>query len=203
MSKLEADRCKKIEVWWLLKNIHKTGGYKSTNISWGEKGNINIVVNLVEPNNYIEFNYSIIRNGSDEKQSFNYKTQIVFTFCHYGGKRYWFICPLTTDGIYCGKRVGVLYQAYNYFGCRHCSKLTYSSRKKNKNCRFSYFSEIFDIEDELEKIESKRHNYSYRGKPTKAGKKIQKLYSRKMIAFADFEFQEKKLKGRLSMKKML
>lgn len=36
MSKSEADWCKKIEIWWLLRDIK--GGYKYTTVSWGENG---------------------------------------------------------------------------------------------------------------------------------------------------------------------
>jgi len=47
----------------------------------------------------------------------------------FGGKRWWFICPLTKNGQYCGRRVRVLYQRPGciYFRCRHCYDLTYLS----------------------------------------------------------------------------
>jgi hypothetical protein len=46
-----------------------------------------------------------------------------------GGVRWWFICPLSVNGVHCGRRVRVLYKppGYPYFGCRHCYNLTYTS----------------------------------------------------------------------------
>ena len=46
------------------------------------------------------------------------------THCHYGGHRYWFLCPR------CYRRVAVLYGAGKYFYCRHCYKLTYTSQQE-------------------------------------------------------------------------
>lgn len=52
---------------------------------------------------------------------FNQSIQISKTPCHYGGYRYWFICPE------CKKRVGVLYRHGN-FKCRHCLGVNYQSQ---------------------------------------------------------------------------
>ena len=51
------------------------------------------------------------------------------TLCHFGGKRYWFVCPLRRGAVTCGRRVGKLYlpPRATYFGCRHCYDLTYRS----------------------------------------------------------------------------
>ncbi|MCA9947859.1 MAG: hypothetical protein KC449_30465, partial [Anaerolineales bacterium] len=53
--------------------------------------------------------------------------------CNFGGHRYWFICPLTANGRYCGRRVGKLYLApgSRYFACRHCQNLTYRSSQES------------------------------------------------------------------------
>ena len=47
----------------------------------------------------------------------------------FGGKRWWFTCPLTVNGVACNRRVGKLYlpPGTRYFGCRHCYDLTYWS----------------------------------------------------------------------------
>jgi hypothetical protein len=57
-----------------------------------------------------------------------------FTFStpHFGGQRYWFLCP------HCGKRVGKLYRPRltDKFECRHCHRLTYaSSQVHNRSYR--------------------------------------------------------------------
>ena len=59
MSKSEADWCKKIEIWWLLRDMCKYGkAYKSTTISWGEngdKGSIGVQVTLFGNNKNVRF----------------------------------------------------------------------------------------------------------------------------------------------------
>ena len=67
-------------------------------------------------------------NTQDDKPSLTvkcerYETIIRLTFIrpHYGGKRWWFLCPVSE----CGKRVGVLYLGAEQIGCRHCHKLVY------------------------------------------------------------------------------
>ena len=47
----------------------------------------------------------------------------------FGGRRWWFTCPLVVNGVPCGRRVGKLYlpPKARYFGCRTCHGLTYRS----------------------------------------------------------------------------
>lgn len=48
---------------------------------------------------------------------------------HFGGKRWWFTCPLIVNGVACNRRVGKLHlpPGARYFGCRKCHDLTYRS----------------------------------------------------------------------------
>jgi len=48
---------------------------------------------------------------------------------HFGGRRWWGICPLVVNGQACNRRVGKLClpPGGRYFGCRHCYRLTYRS----------------------------------------------------------------------------
>jgi hypothetical protein len=50
----------------------------------------------------------------------------------FGGKRWWFVCPLIVDGIPCHRRAGKLYlpPGAKYFGCRVCHDLTYRSSQE-------------------------------------------------------------------------
>ena len=56
----------------------------------------------------------LIYTNKDSNEKFNYKVRLTTTTPHYGGKRWWFICP--SSG--CGRRVGVLYSG-KAFACRH------------------------------------------------------------------------------------
>jgi hypothetical protein len=61
------------------------------------------------------------------KEDVAYPIRLVTTACHLGGVRWWFICPLSRNGVACGRRVRKLYLSGKYFGCRQCHNLTYTS----------------------------------------------------------------------------
>jgi hypothetical protein len=52
---------------------------------------------------------------------------------HFGGARWWALCPLSVNGVGCGRRVGKVYlpPGGRYFGCRVCYKLTYRSAQEH------------------------------------------------------------------------
>jgi hypothetical protein len=52
---------------------------------------------------------------------------------HFGGRRWWGICPLVVNGQACNRRVAKLYvpPGGRYFGCRHCYRLTYRSAQEH------------------------------------------------------------------------
>jgi len=64
---------------------------------------------------------------SGESGRLDYPVNLETTSCHYGGVRYWFICPAVT----CGKRVAKLYLGDKYFAYR----LTYNSQRETKGDR--------------------------------------------------------------------
>ena len=61
------------------------------------------------------------------------KIGLTTTPCNYGGWRWWFVCPLVKNGIYCGNRVTKLFlpPAAEFFGCRQCYDLTYESCQRS------------------------------------------------------------------------
>lgn len=67
------------------------------------------------------------------KQNFNYPIKLVATEPHYGGCRWWFICPLICRGRPCNRRVSKLFLPPSavYYGCRHCHDLTYTSSQES------------------------------------------------------------------------
>jgi hypothetical protein len=64
-------------------------------------------------------------------ETFDYPVRLVTTGCHLGGVRWWFTCPLSSNGVACGRRVRKLYLSGRYFGCRHCHDLTYTSTQES------------------------------------------------------------------------
>jgi len=58
-----------------------------------------------------------------------YTVNLERMICRFGGFRWWFLCPLTKNGVYCGNRCSKLYlpAGEKFLGCRHCYDLTYLS----------------------------------------------------------------------------
>jgi hypothetical protein len=74
--------------------------------------------------------YQTRHGPANEWKPINQRIPITWTDCHFGGRRPWFICPIYTDGRYCGRRVAVLYGLRDYFACRHCYRLAYESQQE-------------------------------------------------------------------------
>jgi hypothetical protein len=77
----------------------------------------------------LQLSYYGTRTGEDVVQPIRLET----TPLHFGGRRWWGICPLVVNGQVCKRRVGKLYlpPGGRYFGCRHCYHLTYRSVQKH------------------------------------------------------------------------
>ncbi|NJD04659.1 MAG: hypothetical protein FIA99_19140 [Ruminiclostridium sp.] len=73
----------------------------------------------------------------------NYIIGIAKTRTNYG-YREWFICPL------CSRRTTALYYRWNYYGCRICQSLNYSSSQQSHNRMEQVNRKIYKIQDRLE-----------------------------------------------------
>jgi len=185
-GKTEADYLKKIETSFLKKHGYFRG-WRSGTITWtngysGNKSDVGIEVSTLNDDDYLRIHYTQTDNDTDEKKDFDYKIPLITTPCRYGGKRYWFKCPWYKNGVYCGRRVGVLYKNGDYFACRHCYDLTYNSR--NENRRYQYFPlfNTIQLETKIEELEEQIKRPYYAGKPTKKQRQLHKLYERRFGA---------------------
>lgn len=191
-NRQEADGLKKIEIRWLKKEGF-LAGWRSSTMKWSrngeERGSIGIEVSLVgdlrgyylgkpsgEPN--MRLYYTQTDRTTEEKKDFDYKVPLTTTPCHFGGKRYWFICSLSVSGRYCGRRVGVLYKDGDYFGCRHCYNLTYNSRNLSG---FSKRAGQIIGEPDLERLESELKRKFYAGKMTRRYKSYLKKQNKSLL----------------------
>ncbi len=128
--------CKTITTKFLNEHKYFNGGVRWGSMSWsrnGEKtGSISFSVSTIQGEEYIHFKYTQTNRDTKEKTELDYKVQLTWTPCYFGGRRWWFICPLIVNGRECNRKVGVLYLGNGkYFGCRHCYNLTYTSSKES------------------------------------------------------------------------
>lgn len=181
MFNLVTDDCQDLSIYW-LKKYKYLKGYKSGRIEWssghGNKNSVGMSVDVMGENPYMILNYIHTDKFTNEKNHYNYKILLTTSPCHYGGKRYWFICPLVTNGRLCMRRVGVLYHGgnYGYFGCRHCLDIGYSSKNENRRGGSYYVIEYFRLLKKFEKLEKEIKIRFRKGKPTKKLSKYAIIY---------------------------
>ena len=128
--------CKSLSTMFLNKHCYFDGGVRWGGCKWSPNGkyteSIGFTVSTIEGEEYIRFQYTQTDRHTNDKTDLDYKVRLTWTPCHFGGRRWWFICPLVVNGQACNKRVGVLYfSSGKYFGCRHCNNLTYESCKES------------------------------------------------------------------------
>jgi len=160
-----------LKAWFLLKSVRRAGGVKSGSLTWtfgdDSQASVSYEANIFK--RYVRFTYS------QDGDPVDYHVAITYTRCNYGGFRYWFICPLSSNGKPCNRRVGLLYMAGKYFGCRTCHDLTYRSQSESKTNSFSTLLRSYDLFDEIEALEARISRRSYRGRPTKKQRKLERL----------------------------
>ncbi len=186
-SKTEADGLISVGINWLnqrgfIKNINSgtitwTGGFNES------KSSIGIIVNLTDPSPFIALHYTQTNRDTDEKKDFDYKVLLTSTPCHFGGERWWFICPLTLDGRPCKRRVGKLYKDGDYFGCRHCYDLTYQSKMAPRRRGWYASFQILELADKAHELEQQIKRHFYAGKPTRKQRQVDKLYARSSVGY--------------------
>lgn len=174
-SRQEADGLKQVNVSFLKKHGYFNRGWESGTLTWswnGEQtGNISIQSSLDDHEQYVRFIYTRTDRHTEEKKDFDYKIPLTTTPCYFGGKRYWFVCPWYANGVYCGRRVGMLYLGGDYFACRHCYNLTYNSRNLSG---FSKIAGQVISFPELEELEARVKCKYYAGKITRRYKRYLK-----------------------------
>ena len=156
-----------------------------------ETGSIGIAVSVGDGENYAQFNYTITDRSSGQKTDYDYKVSLTTTPCNFGGIRYWFICPLSRNGVYCGRRVAKLYSppGSHYYGCRHCFELSYESRNEPRFARRWGMFYSLKLDGQIEKLCNRVNRWTYKGRPTKKARKLREL--------------EQKMQQALSVGKML
>ncbi len=186
-GRLKADDLRRLSVGDLKRAGMLCGFYRGGSLTWengftGTKNSVGITVSYWDDTPCLTLNYTITR-ASGEKKDINYRVNLTTTACYFGGKRYWFICPLTSNGKYCGRRVSKLYLGEDYFGCRHCYNLTYNSRNENRKGKNFWLFHLLDMRFKLDDLEDKTKRRTYAGKLTKKQMRQWKMVD-KMLPYA-------------------
>ena len=178
MSKSIAEQSNRLSIFWLNKHgyLPAGGGWRYGGIKWtygmsGDESSIGFTVTTNgDDGDSIRLQYTHTSQWTGEKESMDYRVELATTPCNYGGKRYWFICPLSKNGQYCGRRVGVLFSIGKWFGCRHCGEIAYQAQFEGGKFRVGSVCEP-DVDRAWDEIKRQYYN----GKPTRRYKHYLRL----------------------------
>ena len=164
--KTRVDEARSIDILDLQsKGVFSKGSAWSWTSSWSRNGEVVASISYrVESGDNgptgLRFMYTITDNDTAEKRDYNYVVPVESTRCNYGGRRWWFICPLVVNGQICQRRCRIVYMppGVEYLGCRECHRLTYESRQRHREKFYEGFEKPYKIlkaaREELAKVRS-------------------------------------------------
>jgi hypothetical protein len=97
-------------------------------LQWTSRDGSTASVLVVGGRETVRLNYKVRPPGEDW-QVVSQRIPIQWTPCRFGGERPWFICDVSSNGVYCGRRVAKLYGGGRLFACRHCYRLGYDVQR--------------------------------------------------------------------------
>lgn len=112
----------KIKKWGLL-NSQRRG-----EITWSKSSNQFASIGYQMTNAGMKLNYNNTSSMTGETELICDEILFSKTKCHFGGDRFWFVCPT------CEKQVRVLYGG-KHFRCRVCHNIVHNSVNESKNDR--------------------------------------------------------------------
>lgn len=157
-------------------------GYRAGSIVWTnrvgeETASMSVAASTGYGDSYMRFMYTMTDRNTGEQTPFDYKVRLVSTPCHFGGVRWWFVCPLSRNGVSCGHRVGTIYRPprADYYGCRHCYGLSYESRNETRSGMLGAFGGVLRTDRQIEALRSQIKHWTWRGRPTRKVRRLEKL----------------------------
>lgn len=134
-TRTEVEACRTIDAArWQSEGFFRPG-FRVGPVSWvwsdpetrEERASISFETDCDETTGSVRLRYSMIRGG--ERIPYDYRVDLTTTRTSWDRLRWWFACPLSSNGNACGRRVRILYLPFGagYYGCRHCFNLTYRS----------------------------------------------------------------------------
>ena len=159
IRKIRVDEVRSMDILDLQrKKVFSRGSGVTWTSSWSRNGEVVASISYrVESRedgpSGLRFMYTITSNDSGEKKDYNYIIPVVSTSCNYGGKRWWYICPLIVNGRSCLRRCRIVYMpsGSEYFGCRECYQLTYESRQRHRENFYEGFEKPYNAAESARK----------------------------------------------------
>jgi hypothetical protein len=177
---------KKLTLWWLKRKRYfsepKLGIISWEEGVWAKTSNLvneTLLVQIPDDHSHVMLGY-VIQNDDGSRKKCHYPVYLTKQTCHFGGFRYFFICPLGNSLIPCKRRTTVLYKPEHssYFGCRVCHKIRYFGQVVSQKYRHRQEVRNFMTESRIERLEGVGFKRHYRGKITKRYKKLESLYKK-------------------------
>jgi len=183
-KKNTVEDCRCISMSFLRKNGYLSG-FQSGRIVWTnrsgeETASMGAIVSTSDGEGYMRLSYTMTDRDTGKKTDFDYKVKLATTPCYLGGVRWWFICPLSKNGVHCGRRAGKLYcpPGSKYYGCRHCYDLSYESRNESRHGRLAHMGRYLMLDRQIEKLREQMSRWTYRGQPTRKAQRLCVLTAR-------------------------
>jgi len=141
-----------------LASLKKWGYFSHGQGCWGKEhwkqGGKTVLVVAIElqatsaSHRVMRLRYRIRPHRSPEPVNCDYSVGLTATPCNYGGQRWWFQCPL--QGCHTRCRVLYLPPGAQYFGCRKCHRLAYSSSQRSGSTMYEFLERPAAIIDACE-----------------------------------------------------
>jgi hypothetical protein len=134
-GKCTVEDCIRLDIGWLRRELAKGAQFRATFLV--RPGLLGEPMNLLHlegdtlafPCPWVSLTYMIWQT----KERARLRIDLQSTRPHYGGRRWWFTCPLSTANRVCRRRVATLLlpPGERVFGCRRCYGLTYASSQES------------------------------------------------------------------------
>ena len=142
-----AEECLRVDLSWMMrKGLAIPGSYRTGTLRWscgGQPfGSISYKADMTDPDNSrLVLTYT--RGSVDEAERVVQDVALTYTLPHYGGRRWWMICP------YRGHRVSILYKPRigDRFASRKAWRVHYKSQRVAD--RDKPFEALFKIQKRL------------------------------------------------------
>jgi hypothetical protein len=134
-AKTTVEDCRSLDIaLWAREGLTGPGAIRSGVWQWSDSrtgavaSSIGYSIDMTDPHVRLQYTFS------EAGERLDYRVDLVSTSPHYGGLRWWFVCPETVGGRACPRRVRKLYlpPGGRYFACRHCCQLSYTSQREDE-----------------------------------------------------------------------